>query len=154
MTNPEHWAWRVTSVSLDERTKALADEKQNFSKWVRTQLLREASLTAGHQTAEGHRVDGLCNPMTSVVCSLCWPDGRPARQDWLTFRERRLNGHPHPQPEPAFGAASITEKGWQIEGDNYHQVADNLARHELNKLWTKVVGVIIAIELLCASLGL
>ena len=56
-------------------------------------------------------------------------------------------------PAPAFGDAVPKNGGWQIEGDNYHQVADNLAKHELNKIWVKVVAVIIAVDMLCTQLG-
>jgi hypothetical protein len=150
MPDPRSYGWFPTSVSLDEQTKALANQKNNFSRWVRQALLREASLTAGHQTAEAYRYDGRCNPMTNLVCSICWPDGKPARQDWITYVNALRDGLEPTVPEPAFGHNPISG-GWAIDCDDPREkqsVETKIATDALNHLWLKVVAVILVVEIL------
>lgn len=161
MVDPRSYGWHPTSVSLDEQTKALANQKNNFSRWVRQALLREASLTAGHQTAEQYRYDGHCNPMTNLVCSICWPDGKPARQDWITYVNalNAATGHDDipSVPKAAFGHNPISG-GWAIDCDDPREkysdsewkqtLETKAATSALNQLWLKVVLVVLAVEYL------
>jgi len=150
MVDPRSYGWHPTSVSLDEQTKALSASKPNFSRWVRQALLREASLTVGHQTAYDYRINGLCNPMTNLVCSICWPDGKPARQAWITYANAIRDGAEMPVPEPAFGHNPVSG-GWAIDCDDPQEkqtVETKIATDALNQLWLKVVAIVLVVEIL------
>lgn len=63
----------------------------NFSKFVRECLLRYNAqvfdAVCPVERIEGDLVGGLCTPATHRVCLIHWPYGRPAKEDWLTYRE-------------------------------------------------------------------
>lgn len=106
----------VKSISLDERTAPIAEEKPNFSAWVREQLLNEISYTipciyfevhhldrAGKQiyddyyTEEGQKLKRkritkeICNGMKKPHCSICYPEGPPEGEDWRLYTRRQID---------------------------------------------------------------
>jgi hypothetical protein len=106
----------VKSISLDERTAPIANEKNNFSAWVREQLLNEISYTipctffevhhldrAGKQilddyyTEDGQKLKRkritaeICNGMKKPHCSVCYPEGPPEGDDWRLYTRRQID---------------------------------------------------------------
>jgi len=106
----------VKSISLDERTAPIANEKANFSAWVREQLLNEISYTipctfftvyhldrGGKQifdeyyTEEGQKLKRkritkeICNGMKKPHCSVCYPEGPPEGSDWIQYTRRQID---------------------------------------------------------------
>ena len=83
----------TTTVALDEETAELVDQIPNFSEWVRNQLRQEAGKAGvgTHTHDPKHRVRGKCNPMGKNPCRVCWPEGAPSKDDWLAFREGRID---------------------------------------------------------------
>ena len=78
----------IRSVSLCEHTSQVAAQMPNFSAFVRDAILDYAS-SAGqgiHTQARENRIHGKCNPMAKSYCRICWSDGRPDRDDWISFR--------------------------------------------------------------------
>jgi len=89
----------IKSVSLDEETAILADEKTNFSKFVRNALRRDLGRilkpgSADHVTPAKDRLEPcpyfgeiklLCNPIGAIRCVKCWPDGTPDSEAWLAY---------------------------------------------------------------------
>ena len=80
------------SISLDEYTAPIANEKGNFSEWVRNQLIadKQQSMVKASQLGEdgelvhiAMRSKGKCWPFhPNGVCTLCWPQGPPTDADW------------------------------------------------------------------------
>ncbi len=84
----------VKSISLDEKTAPIAASKDNFSKWVREQLLAEIAYSIPCHFFERQRevgsrlvaVEGeICNGVRSPPCGSCYPDGPPLRADWIEY---------------------------------------------------------------------
>jgi len=78
----------VRSISLDPQTEELAQEKSNFSKWVRQQLLNETiyARKCFFPTNDlGESLD-ICNGMAKPRCTTCYPVAAPSRSEWLLFR--------------------------------------------------------------------
>ena len=76
----------IRTVSLDQESDKLAAKKPNFSKWVREQLkLQDQSFLNSHVTVSLFREKGICNPSASPRCNICFPHGRPAREDIREF---------------------------------------------------------------------
>ena len=70
----------IKTVSLDSETDLLASKKPNFSSWVREQLRKDAlAITHTHATLAIFKEKGICNPLASPRCGLCFPFGRPDR---------------------------------------------------------------------------
>jgi len=80
------------TISLDEFTGPLAEQKGNFSAWVRAALIEDDQKSRLRATEIGQdgelvhiamRQGGLCWPFhPNGVCTLCWPDGPPTNQAW------------------------------------------------------------------------
>ena len=101
----------MKSISLDERTAPLANEKNNFSAWVREQLLKEIQYTIPCVFFKVHimdrrgiqiydDVDGIkqprviqeiCNGQKKPSCLKCYPEGPPERKDWLEYANGRID---------------------------------------------------------------
>ena len=106
----------VKSISLDEHTAPIANEKSNFSQWVREQLLAEIQytlpcfyFTVYHTDRTGKKLfetitspDGsvikqplvteeVCNGQKKPHCAKCYPNGPPTREDWLLYTQRRID---------------------------------------------------------------
>tara|TARA_B100000029_G_scaffold469127_1_gene506742 strand:- start:724 stop:1131 length:408 start_codon:yes stop_codon:yes gene_type:complete len=73
----------VKSISLDEQTSILASSKNNFSAWVREQLLAEVAHTI--PCSYFSDIHQICNGMRKPHCITCYPEGPPTREDWLAF---------------------------------------------------------------------
>ena len=96
----------VKSISLDAQTAPMANEKENFSRWVREQLLSEIQYTQPCVYFEVRHTDRfgkvifdpdpenpknkkmrvtkeICNGQKKPTCSKCYPEGPPEREDWL-----------------------------------------------------------------------
>lgn len=72
----------IRTVSLDKRSDELAAKKPNFSAWVREQLnSTDQEYQNSHVTLSVYREKGICNPSASPRCNICFPHGRPARED-------------------------------------------------------------------------
>tara|TARA_Y100000401_G_C8324663_1_gene227450 strand:- start:2540 stop:3034 length:495 start_codon:yes stop_codon:yes gene_type:complete len=101
----------VKSISLDEQTAPLANEKSNFSGWVREQLLDEIQYTipcvyfkikvrgqkvfddrSGEWKKESDRViEEICNGQKKPSCKKCYPEGPPPQEDWLKYVQGRID---------------------------------------------------------------
>ena len=77
----------VTTINLDEETKAIARTLPNLSWFVRDALRNHRDTTDRTVLQEHPRYDitlGCCSPFNSQgICGLCWPQGAPTRKDWL-----------------------------------------------------------------------
>lgn len=72
----------IKTISLDPHTYQLASKKPNFSAWVRELLIKdEQALTHTHATLAIFKEKGLCNPVASPRCGICFPWGNPDRLD-------------------------------------------------------------------------
>ena len=79
---------KVTTVSLDERTAAIAKSMPNFSHFVRECLLRHHASSLNQDECPWttqERFANRCVPRVKgrPVCFVCWPHGRPS-QDLVT----------------------------------------------------------------------
>ena len=106
----------VKSISLDERTAPIADEKSNFSAWVREQLLNEISYTIPCTFFDVHHFDRrgkqiyddyytetgeklkrkritseICNGMKKPHCTVCYPEGPPDQDAWRLYTKREID---------------------------------------------------------------
>lgn len=106
----------VKSISLDERTAPIASEKDNFSAWVREQLLNEISYTipctffevrhfdrrgkqiyddyyseSGEKLKRMRITSEICNAMRKPTCTVCYPEGPPEAEDWLLYTRREID---------------------------------------------------------------
>ena len=77
----------IRSISLCDESYAIAKQKGNLSKWVRSQLLRDAAMYEGiHTGTRKTKPSGLfCNAVSSTTCPVCWPHGPPMREEWLYY---------------------------------------------------------------------
>ena len=85
----------VKSISLDERTAPIAAAKDNFSAWVREQLLSEIAYSLpcsffpmvrrDHEGKELERKEEVCNGQKVPTCEKCYPNGKPNQADWLDY---------------------------------------------------------------------
>ena len=80
---------QIKSVSLEPRQFEIAERMPNFSSFVQQALDNYAAeIGQGiHTHAPEHRTHGKCNPMGAQYCKICWPTGRPDRDDWFMFLE-------------------------------------------------------------------
>jgi hypothetical protein len=80
---------RIKSVSLLDRHYEIAERMPNFSSFVQEAIdAYAAEIGQGvHTHAPENRTHGKCNPMAKHFCRMCWPDGRPDRDDWFKFLE-------------------------------------------------------------------
>ena len=76
-----------TSISLDRESAEIAERLPNLSAFVREQLFRWAAekQIGRHVQNPDVRVHGKCNAMHKNLCYVCWPEGRPSRDDWFNF---------------------------------------------------------------------
>ena len=106
----------VKSISLDERTAPIADEKSNFSAWVREKLLNEIAYTIpctfftvhhldrrgvqiqeDYYTEDGQKMkrkvvtEEICNGMKRPHCITCYPEGPPEQEDWRHYTRRAID---------------------------------------------------------------
>lgn len=85
----------VKSISLDARTAPIAASKDNFSKWVREQLLSEIAYSLpcsffpmvrrDHEGKVLEEKEEVCNGHKTPTCEKCWPNGKPNQEDWLDY---------------------------------------------------------------------
>ena len=103
----------VKSISLDAQTAPMANEKENFSRWVREQLLSEIQYTQPCVYFEVRHTDRfgkvifdpdpenpknkkmrvtkeICNGQKKPTCPKCYPEGPPEREDWLLYAGGRI----------------------------------------------------------------
>ena len=86
------------TVNLSPYTAAIRDEmpRGQFSAFVRAALLDyEDRQNSGG--GEHNPVDDLglvCNAMRTPRCTLCYPEGRPSREDWLEYVDAVRPTHP------------------------------------------------------------
>ena len=85
----------VRSVSLDQQTDLLAQEKSNFSKWVRDQLLSETIYARKcfypldtNNVKETNDL-GICNGMAKPRCVKCYPIASPTRDQLYAKEEKK-----------------------------------------------------------------
>ncbi len=86
---------KVTTVSLDEKTAAIAKSMPNFSHFVRECLLRHHANTMNRDECQYSRQERFANRCVPIVkgrpvCFVCWPNGRPS-QDLVTSYLRDHN---------------------------------------------------------------
>ena len=86
---------KVTTVSLDEKTAAIAKSMPNFSHFVRECLLRHHANTMNRDECQYIRQERFANRCVPIVkgrpvCFVCWPNGRPS-QDLVTSYLRDHN---------------------------------------------------------------
>jgi len=101
----------VKSISLDEQTAPLANEKSNFSRWVREQLLDEIQYSVPcvyfkvripgkkvwNETFEkwgkepDKTIEEICNGQKKPSCKKCYPEGAPKQEDWLEYASGRID---------------------------------------------------------------
>ena len=79
---------KVTTISLDEKTAAIAKSMPNFSHFVRECLLRHHANTINRDECQYQRQSRFANRCVPIVkgrpvCFVCWPKGRPS-QDLVT----------------------------------------------------------------------
>ena len=79
---------KVTTVSLDEKTAAIAKSMPNFSHFVRECLLRHHASSMNQDEciySKQDRFGDRCVPRVKgrPTCFICWPHGRPS-QDLVT----------------------------------------------------------------------
>jgi len=86
----------VRSVSLDQQTDLLAQEKSNFSKWVRDQLLSETIYARKcfypldtNNVKETNDL-GICNGMAKPRCVKCYPIASTTRDQWIAYRASNM----------------------------------------------------------------
>ena len=82
----------VRSISLDHKTDLLAQEKSNFSRWVREQLLSEtiyAMKCIFPNDDQGESLE-ICNGMKKPRCTICYPVAPPDRNEWKLFRGSKM----------------------------------------------------------------
>ncbi len=103
------YGYHLRTVRLDEESAEIATHIPNVSKWTREQLkawAREQEVPT-HVNVQGQGFARVCNPFHTVgLCSICWPDGRPTREDWTTYLVMSREGLEPKQPKSAgsFGA--------------------------------------------------
>lgn len=81
----------ITSINLGHEGSdivVLARRKGNLSHFVRDCLVRDAAANSGrHIRPKSLDTYGVCNPFAlDGLCYLCFPRGRPSRDDWLTWK--------------------------------------------------------------------
>jgi len=97
----------ITTVSLDLKTKSIANQMPNFSHFVRECLLRyHVNLETRDACANPYwanredqenegRFQGRCNPVhKDFMCYHCWPFGRPPKSElkkYLDHDEFEIN---------------------------------------------------------------
>tara|TARA_R100001163_G_C5063478_1_gene200798 strand:+ start:1813 stop:2313 length:501 start_codon:yes stop_codon:yes gene_type:complete len=107
----------VKSISLDERTAPIANNKTNFSAWVREKLLEDIEYSIPCSYYPLHHMDGItgkqlfieikdengrvskkpkitkeiCNGVRKPTCSVCYPEGAPDGKDWREYANGRIN---------------------------------------------------------------
>jgi len=79
---------KVTTISLDEKTAAIAKQMPNFSHFVRECLLRHHANSINRNECQYQRQERFANRCVPIVksrpvCFVCWPNGRPS-QDLVT----------------------------------------------------------------------
>lgn len=80
----------IKSVSLLDRHMVIAGRMPNFSAFVQEAIDNYAAeIGQGfHTHAPENRIHGeKCNPMGMHYCKMCWPQGRPDRDDWFKYLE-------------------------------------------------------------------
>lgn len=76
---------KVTTVSLDEQTAAIAKSMPNFSHFVRECLLRHHASSVNQDDCnyvKQERFGNRCVPRVRgrPTCFICWPHGRPSQE--------------------------------------------------------------------------
>ena len=76
---------KVTTISLDEKTAAIAKSLPNFSHFVRECLLRHHAASMNQDDCpfnKQERFEGRCVPrvVNRPHCFVCWPHGKPSEE--------------------------------------------------------------------------
>lgn len=76
---------KVTTISLDEKTAAIAKSLPNFSHFVRECLLRHHASSMNQEDCPFNRVERFGDRCVPRVhnrphCFVCWPHGKPSEQ--------------------------------------------------------------------------
>jgi len=126
----------ISSVNLDEETQAISKRVGNFSEFVRECLRRwntHDTATHVHPTETPK-----CYPDSKRGCCLiCWPQGRPNKNDWFYFRDTGRNGGD-------YAVKWIEEKAresnrspeFQIPTGNVKKMT--LSPHPKGSFWTRI----------------
>ena len=74
---------KVTTISLDEKTAAIAKSLPNFSHFVRECLLRHHAQSMNQEDCPFNRVERFGHRCVPRVhnrphCFVCWPHGKPS----------------------------------------------------------------------------
>ena len=83
----------MTSVNLDQETKAISEKLTNRSEFIRECLRR---WNAAQSRTHLHPRPGLprCFPLSKKgVCPLCWPNGPLNREDFFYYQRMSKAGH-------------------------------------------------------------
>lgn len=85
---------KITSVSLDPETYAIAKSMDNRSAFIRECFRR---WYQHENTSHLHPTEtNKCYPHSKKGrCLICWPNGIPSQQDWLYYRETGRGGQPY-----------------------------------------------------------
>ncbi len=107
----------VKSISLDERTAPIAENKSNFSAWVREKLLEDIEFQIPCTFYPLHHTDSMtgkqlfitikdekgsvkkepkitreiCNGVRKPTCSVCYPEGAPDGKDWRLYASQQID---------------------------------------------------------------
>ena len=117
------------TISLDEYTGPLAEEKGNFSAWVRHALIEDDQKSRRRATEVGQEGElvhiakrfnnnyqtDLCWPFhPNGVCTLCWPDGPPTNAHWRDWVRGEWDLREGARP-PGVG---FSEEMWAEKGES------------------------------------
>ena len=126
----------VTSVSLDQETKEIAQTMPNFSGFVRECLRRWRNEQIADNNRHIHPIerDGetICYPFSKHgVCGLCWSDGLPTQDQWNAFIRPPIA--PHSPYAPSIKKLTITELK-EAASNNNHRAAFDMRQMKIKRL--------------------
>lgn len=83
----------MTSVNLDEETKAISEKLSNRSEFIR-ECLRRWNAAQSQTHLHPRRDTPRCFPLSKKgVCALCWPNGPLDREGYLYYQRMSKAGH-------------------------------------------------------------
>ena len=135
----------IRSVSLDDYTAQIAERMPNFSSFVR-EALESYAAEAGqgvHTQAPANRMHGeKCNPMGKKLCKICWPNGRPSRDDWFYYVqdpsyeiEASHSGKYQQLIEQTFAYNKPEKKSSETVSNHPEKLEVGLIRRLIRKIW-------------------
>lgn len=87
---------RITTISLDDRSYEHAQKIGNLSAFVRQALEEEMAKQSNvpvdyHNAMRPHPLN-ICYPFQGDgVCTICWPYGRPSKEEWRIWAADAMN---------------------------------------------------------------